>query len=187
MAPAWLLKDSNLFFIQVDCGASPGSWMQVALQRIKCNKNKNSGIVIAVDLLEIKDIPGCITLSSCDFTHSDVQQRIMQFLPHGQADVVMSDMAPLSTGNKKLDHSKIIDLNRAALEFARTVLSNGGCFLCKLWDGNETGEFIEEISESFSLCKQVKPKASRVDSSELYIFSKGFIKNENITKKRTRK
>jgi 23S rRNA U2552 (ribose-2'-O)-methylase RlmE/FtsJ len=144
--------------------------------------------------------------------------------------LLCSDMAPLSTGNKKLDHTKIIvssviysngfpnyklictlpvscfdqDLNRSALEFAKTVLVDGGSFLCKLWDGNETeGLFVlvnkrvqstrhynlsavklvtvfvdlmEEISQSFLQCKQVKPKASRMDSSELYIFAKGFVK-----------
>jgi 23S rRNA U2552 (ribose-2'-O)-methylase RlmE/FtsJ len=90
------------------------------------------------------------------------------------------------------------------LEFAKTVLVDGGCFLCKLWDGSETEglfllvnkreqstrhynlsavklvtvfvDLMEEISQSFLQCKQVKPKASRMDSSELYIFAKGFVK-----------
>ena len=160
----------------VDCGASPGSWSQVAIERIKSNKNNKTGVVIAVDVLDIREIPGTITMGQCDFTHSNVQQQIIQLLPQGQADVIMSDMAPLSTGNKKLDHFKIVDLNMSALKFAKTVLTDGGCFLCKLWDGDETGELIEEISESFSHCKQVKPKASRMDSSELFILGKGFVK-----------
>ncbi|XP_028395920.1 uncharacterized protein LOC114519938 [Dendronephthya gigantea] len=161
----------------VDCGASPGSWTQVALERIKSNRsNERSGMVVAVDLLDIKEIPGCITLGSSDFTCNDVQQRIIQYLPEGQADVVMSDMAPASTGHGKLDHYKIVDLNRSVLEFAKTILSEDGCLICKLWDGNETADIFEEISDCFSFCKKMKPRASRMDSSEFYIFSRGFLK-----------
>ena len=129
----------------VDCGTSPGSWSQAAIERMKSNKNNRTGVVIAVDLLDIREIPGCFTIGQCDFTHGNVQQQIIQLLPQGQADVVMSDMAPLSTGNKKLDHFKIVDLNMSALKFAKTVLTDGGCFLCKLWDGNETeGTFLSK-------------------------------------------
>ncbi|XP_078351455.1 rRNA methyltransferase 2, mitochondrial-like isoform X2 [Oculina patagonica] len=159
--------DDKFHFLQpgrvvIDCGASPGSWTQVAVDRVLTQKAGNgSGGVIAVDLLEIEDIHGATILSRCDFTSANTQRRILSLLPPAGADVIMSDMAPNASGNHTMSHEAILSLCESALDFGKAVLKPGGIFLCKLWDGYGTQDFIKTLEGNFGQVRKCKPQASR--------------------------
>ncbi|GFT75521.1 rRNA methyltransferase 2, mitochondrial [Nephila pilipes] len=163
----------------VDCGAAPGSWTQVVVNKLKLDKNieenqRVKGIAIAVDLKRMESIKGAIMVQESDFTLSSVQEKISNILPSGKANIVLSDMAPRATGTYELDCAAMMTLVYSAARFSFHVLHKDGTFLCKLWDGNEVEKLITILKNYFSLVKRCKPKASRSDSSELYILAAGF-------------
>ncbi|XP_001636165.3 ribosomal RNA large subunit methyltransferase E isoform X2 [Nematostella vectensis] len=162
--------------VVIDCGASPGSWTQVAVERVIPNIGGEQGLVVAIDLLDIKAIPGAVIMGRCDFTHKATQTKILSLLPSFGVNVILSDMAPNSSGNHSLDHEAILDLCDSAFEFGQKTLKPGGVFLCKLWDGRGTVDFMQMLKRSFKLVKKCKPQASRKDSPEIYIYAAGFIK-----------
>ena len=92
----------------------------------------------------------------------------------GRADFVMSDMAAPSTGHKQTDHLRIIGLVEVALEFALEILRPGGHFLAKVLQGGTEQELLNQLKHNFSKIRHLKPKASRADSSELYVLATGF-------------
>jgi 23S rRNA (uridine2552-2'-O)-methyltransferase len=154
----------------VDLGCAPGGWCQVAAERISLRNGK--GKIIGIDLLEVDTIPG-VEIIQLDFMDESAPARLKELLG-GPADGVMSDMAANTTGHKKTDHLKIIGLAEAALEFAREVLSPGGFFICKLFQGGETGALLGELKRDFTLVRNLKPAASRSDSSEMYVLATGY-------------
>ncbi len=154
----------------VDLGCAPGGWCQIAADRINLKSGK--GKIIGIDLLEVDTIPG-VEIIQMDFMDQDAPARLRQLLG-GEADGVMSDMAANTTGHKKTDHLKIIGLAEAALEFAREVLSPGGFFICKLFQGGETGTLLSELKRDFAVVRNLKPAASRSDSSEMYVLATGY-------------
>lgn len=154
----------------VDLGCAPGGWCQVAAERISLRNGK--GKIIGIDLLEVDTIPG-VEIIKLDFMDESAPARLKELLG-GPADGVMSDMAANTTGHKKTDHLKIIGLAEAALEFAREVLAPGGFFICKLFQGGETGALLGELKRDFTLVRNLKPAASRSDSSEMYVLATGY-------------
>jgi 23S rRNA (uridine2552-2'-O)-methyltransferase len=154
----------------VDLGCAPGGWCQVAAERISLRNGK--GKIIGIDLLEVDTIPG-VEIIQLDFMDESAPARLKELLG-GPADGVMSDMAANTTGHKKTDHLKIIGLAEAALEFAREVLAPGGFFICKLFQGGETGALLGELKRDFTLVRNLKPAASRSDSSEMYVLATGY-------------
>lgn len=169
----------------VDLGAAPGGWCQVAAERIGLSpdaggkvepgfprKASDTAKIIAIDLLDIDPLPG-VEFMQMDFTLPEADEALKEKLG-GLADGVISDMAANTTGHKKTDHLKIIGLAEMAVEFAREVLAPGGFFLCKLFQGGETGQLITELKRDFATVRHVKPAASRADSSELYVLATGF-------------
>jgi 23S rRNA (uridine2552-2'-O)-methyltransferase len=92
----------------------------------------------------------------------------------GAADVVLSDMAPNTTGHRRTDHLKIMALAEAAAEFATEVLAPGGAFLCKVLQGGTEANLLAALKRDFVRVKHVKPPASRTDSAELYLLAMGF-------------
>ena len=154
----------------VDLGCAPGGWCQIAGDRINIKSGK--GMIIGIDLLEVDNVPGC-DIHLMDFMAEDAPERLKQLLG-GQADGVLSDMAANTTGHKKTDHLKIIALAEAALEFARDVLAPGGFFICKLFQGGETGTLLGEMKRDFAMVRNLKPAASRADSSETYVLATGY-------------
>lgn len=154
----------------VDLGCAPGGWCQVAAERISLSNGK--GKIIGIDLLEVDTIPG-VEIIQLDFMDESAPARLKKLLG-GPADGVMSDMAANTTGHKKTDHLKIIGLAEAALEFAREVLAPGGFFICKLFQGGETGALLGELKRDFTLVRNLKPAASRSDSSEMYVLATGY-------------
>jgi 23S rRNA (uridine2552-2'-O)-methyltransferase len=151
----------------VDLGAAPGGWTQVALQRIG-----EGGKVVALDLLAMDPVPGAIVLQG-DFQDPEAEQAVLAALD-GQADLVLSDMAPNTTGHNATDHLRIIALAELALDFAVRVLSPGGAFVAKVFQGGTEKDLLDLLKARFATVRHVKPPASRKDSAELYVVATGF-------------
>jgi 23S rRNA (uridine2552-2'-O)-methyltransferase len=92
-------------------------------------------------------------------------------------DLVLSDMAPSSTGHKHTDHLRIVHLVELAFSFAEEVLAEGGCFIAKVLQGGTEASLLAQLKRSFKTVKHVKPQASRKESSELYVVAEGFKKD----------
>lgn len=154
----------------VDLGAAPGGWSQVAAARVGSAGGK--GRVVAIDILEMDAIPG-VEVLHLDFLDDAAPERLKAALG-GPADVVLSDMAPATTGHRQTDHMRIMALCEAALDFARQVLAPGGAFLAKVLRGGTEGALLADMKRDFAAVRHVKPPASRADSAELYVLATGF-------------
>ncbi|MEZ5750656.1 MAG: RlmE family RNA methyltransferase [Paracoccaceae bacterium] len=159
----------------VDLGCAPGGWMQVAVKR--CNtlgekSGKRVGSVLGVDLQEVEPLAGAEAYV-LDFLADDADAQVKTWLG-GQADVVMSDMAASASGHKQTDHLRIITLCEHAAYFAFDVLSPGGTFVAKVLAGGAEGELMHLLKARFKKVHNVKPPASRSDSSEKYVVALGF-------------
>ncbi|MEZ5816549.1 MAG: RlmE family RNA methyltransferase [Hyphomicrobiaceae bacterium] len=155
----------------VDLGAAPGGWSQVAAKRTKAEEGK--GQVVAIDYLEFDAIPG-VEIVQQDFMDDAAPNRLKALLRDGGADVVLSDMAAPTIGHASTDHLRIMALAEAALAFAVEVLSPGGAFLCKVFQGGSERELLAELKRRFKVVRHVKPPASRSDSAELYVLATDF-------------
>jgi 23S rRNA (uridine2552-2'-O)-methyltransferase len=151
----------------VDLGAAPGGWCQIALEK-KCGK------IVAIDLLPIDELAGVIFMQQ-DFMDDDAPDKLKSALG-GRADVVMSDMAHNTTGHRETDHLKIMALVEAGYDFACEILKFGGTYLAKTFQGGADSELLARMKIDFATVRHVKPKASRQDSSEMYVLATGFRK-----------
>jgi 23S rRNA (uridine2552-2'-O)-methyltransferase len=151
----------------LDLGAAPGGWTQVATER-----TAPTGRVVAVDLLPMDPIPGA-TLVQGDFGDESVEAVALAALG-GAADLVLSDMAPNTTGHGATDHLRIMALAELALDTALKALSPGGGFVAKVFQGGGERGFLESLKRNFRAVRHAKPPASRKDSSELYVVAIGF-------------
>ncbi len=149
----------------IDLGCAPGGWVQIALER-------GAAAVIGVDLLPVDLLPPAI-MFEMDFTDPDCGPKLVEALG-GPPDLVLSDMAPNTIGHKRTDHLRIIGLIEAAADFAVEVLKPGGAFVAKAFQGGETADVLKVLKAHFQVVKHVKPKASRAESSELYLVATGF-------------
>jgi 23S rRNA (uridine2552-2'-O)-methyltransferase len=149
----------------IDLGAAPGGWTQVALER---------GIhrIVGVDLLPVEPLPPAEILEM-DFTDPACGDLLVERLG-GPPDLVISDMAPNTVGHRRTDHLRIVGLIDAAVDFAESVLAPGGAFVAKAFQGGEISEGLTRLKRSFAQVRNVKPPASRPDSSETYIVATGF-------------
>jgi 23S rRNA (uridine2552-2'-O)-methyltransferase len=154
----------------VDLGAAPGGWSQIAAKRVSSADGK--GKVIAIDLLEMGEIPG-VTFAQLDFLAENAPAQLRAMMGGG-ADVVMSDMAANTTGHRKTDQLRIIGLVEAAALFASEVLNPGGVFLAKVFQSGADAELLAQLKRDFSSVRHVKPASSRQDSSERYVLAMGF-------------
>lgn len=152
----------------LDLGAAPGGWSQYARQ-IVGKKHK----VIALDILPIEPLEG-VEFILGDFREADVLATLYQVLGNAPVNLVLSDMAPNITGSKGIDQPRAIYLGELALDTARTVLTKGGTFLVKMFQGDGFDAYHQDIRQSFSQVVIRKPKASRARSNEVYILAKGF-------------
>ncbi len=152
----------------VDLGAAPGGWSQVAAERVAAAAGK--GCVLAVDMTAFPPLPG-VTQLICDFQDPQCLERIAEALAGKSVDVVISDMAPPGTGHKQTDHLRIMALCELAFEFAMTWLRPGGVFLAKVFQGGTEQELLARMKRHFTTVRHVKPKASRPESSELYVLA----------------
>ena len=159
----------------VDLGCAPGGWCQVAVQRINAlgtRQGKKVGTILGVDLQEVESIPGA-EIHVLDFMEDDADAKVKAWL-NGPANVVMSDMAAASSGHKQTDHLRIISLCEAAAYFAFDVLEEGGTFVAKVLAGGAEGELQKLLKQRFTKVANVKPPASRADSSEKFVVALGY-------------
>src|ERR1700740_2716335 len=153
----------------VDLGAAPGGWSQIAAKRVG---SPEKGKVIAIDLLEMGEIPG-VTFAQMDFLDPDAPEKLLAMMG-GRADVVMSDMAANTPAPRKTDQLRIIGLVEAAALFASEVLNPGGTFLAKVFQSGAEAELLAQLKRDFAGVRHVKPASSRQDSSERYVLAMGF-------------
>jgi 23S rRNA (uridine2552-2'-O)-methyltransferase len=149
----------------VDLGAAPGGWSQVAVLR-------GAGQVVGLDLLPIDAVAGATFLSG-DFNDPDMPDRL-QALLGGPADLVLSDLAPNTTGHGATDHIRIVALAELALDFAMRVLAPGGGFVAKVFQGGAERQLLTPMKRAFATVRHAKPAASRKESSELYVVATGY-------------
>jgi 23S rRNA (uridine2552-2'-O)-methyltransferase len=154
----------------VDLGAAPGGWSQIAAKRIGAADGK--GKVIAIDLLEMPEIPG-VNFAQFDFLADDAPDKLIVMMG-GRADAVLSDMAPNTTGHRKTDQLRLIGLVENAAAFAADVLNPGGTFVAKVFQSGADAELLAQLKRDFSNVRHVKPASSRADSSERYVLAMGF-------------
>lgn len=159
----------------VDLGCAPGGWCQVAVQRVNAlgeKPGKAVGRVVGVDLQEVDPIAGA-EIHQLDFLSEGADEAVKQWLG-GPADVVMSDMAAASSGHKGTDHLRIVALVEAAAALAFDVLEPGGTFVAKVLAGGAESEMQAMLKRNFARVVNVKPPASRSDSSEKFVVATGF-------------
>ncbi|MDC1233919.1 RlmE family RNA methyltransferase [Planktomarina temperata] len=159
----------------VDLGCAPGGWCQVAVKRINAlgtRQGKKIGTILGVDLQDVESIPGA-EIHVLDFMEDDADAKVKAWLD-GPADVVMSDMAASSSGHKQTDHLRIIALCEAAAYFAFDVLTPGGTFVAKVLAGGAEGELQALLKQKFTKVMNMKPPASRSNSSEKFVVATGF-------------
>ncbi|OTF69988.1 FtsJ methyltransferase-like protein [Euroglyphus maynei] len=144
--------------IVIECGAAPGSWTQVIVEclHLKPPDCHKTGAVIALDKADFAPIPGAICLPKTDFTSHISQAKILSALNDRKADLILSDMSPNVSGQHDYDHE------------------HQGNFLAKIFNGNQTEKLVKDLSRIFENVRQVKPEASRLDSTELFILATGF-------------
>jgi len=147
----------------VDLGATPGSWSQVAVQRLK-----GHGRVIALDILEMQPLAG-VEFIQGDFREDAVLQQLENNLAGRQVDLVIADMAPNISGISDVDQSRAAYLTELALEFSIKWLKPGGHFLVKVFAGSGFDDIIKSMRDHFEKVATRKPKASRDRSSEIYL------------------
>lgn len=163
--------------IVVDLGAAPGGWSQYCVNKVGDNN------VIAIDLIAMESVAG-VNFIQLDFLKNDAHEIIKNQLNkikygHGKCDVVMSDMAANTTGDKNTDHLRIISLLEESLNLAFEILRKDGCFVGKIFQGAGSDEILKILRNNFSNVKYFKPKSSRQDSAETYLVATGFCQNNS--------
>jgi 23S rRNA (uridine2552-2'-O)-methyltransferase len=145
--------------VVVDLGAAPGSWSQVAAERVR-----PGGKVIAVDLLDIAPMSG-VTVLKGDFR----EVELLAPLGGARADVVLSDLSPNLSGIANVDQARYAELVAGALDFCKKALKPGGVFLLKAFHGEAFDEVVQRLKHEFGTVAVRKPGASRGESKETYL------------------
>ena len=159
----------------LDLGCAPGGWSQVAAEKTNSaliKKNRKQGFVLSVDLKPVEPIDG-VKFEILDFLEDDAPESVKDWIGQ-KVNVVMSDMAPSSSGHKKTDHLRIVNLCEQAAYFAFDVLEVGGTFVAKVLAGGAESSLQKVLKNNFERVSNVKPISSRSDSSEKFVVAKGF-------------
>ncbi len=154
----------------VDLGAAPGGWLQVAAEKVG-----PQGKVIGVDLQRIKPLPehdDRVETVRGDMTQERTRDRVVD-AAGGEVDCVVSDMAPNMSGEYSLDQARSLHLARQAFETALELLDSDGDFVVKVFEGPDVDDFRADVEEEFQYVRATSPKASRQESSEIYLIGKG--------------
>jgi 23S rRNA (uridine2552-2'-O)-methyltransferase len=164
-----LQANKDLHFIKngdtvIDLGAAPGGWMQATREIVG-----DTGLVIGVDLSPIRGF----SEQNVKSLRGDIKDPQfvsgLKDISGGRADVVLSDVSPNLSGIWEVDHARQLDLAQTSLKIARGFLESGGSFFCKVFQGDLLDDFLRELRTSFRVVKIVKPKASKSQSSEIYV------------------
>ncbi|MBO4956539.1 MAG: RlmE family RNA methyltransferase [Rickettsiales bacterium] len=151
----------------LDLGSAPGGWSQVISEKVGPNN------ILAVDILEMDPLHN-VKFIQQDFLAPEAPEIILSYMNNEKYDVVMSDMAANTTGDKKLDHLRTMGLVENALDFSLKVLKTGGSFVAKIFQGGAEKELLDRLKQNFDIVKHFKPKSSRKDSVEMYVVAKNF-------------
>lgn len=153
--------------VVLDLGAAPGSWSQVARERVG-----PTGCVVACDLLDISALPG-VTVITGDVGEDAVQTRILAACGGRPIDLVISDMAPRLSGVRVRDQAQAMELAETAWSIAQDLLRSGGSLVVKMFQGEGEQVWTEGLRAEFASVRIVKPKASRDESREVYLVAMG--------------
>lgn len=151
----------------VDLGSAPGGWSQVVSERLQ-----GQGHILAIDLLPMEPVKG-VEFVQGDFTSDAVLADFLARLGGHPVDLVLSDIAPNITGVLLSDQAKSYVLAEMALEFAQQVLRPEGVFLIKVFQGAGFEDFLRQMRSAFKAVTSRKPKASRDESTEVYLLGRG--------------
>lgn len=152
----------------VDLGAAPGGWSQYVTEKLGGDVR-----IVAVDLLPMDALPS-VEFVEGDFREETTLGRLRQALRGCRADLVMSDMAPNISGNRTVDQPRSMYLAELALDLCSEVLAEGGDFICKLFQGEGSDAFVEQLKARFSRVRVSKPGASRAGSREVYLVARNY-------------
>ena len=151
----------------VDLGSSPGGWCQVLSEKLG-----DKGKILAADIILMKELPH-VEFIKGDFTEDETYERVLASCPE-KVDVVLSDMAPSTSGHAGADHLQCMMLAELAADFAEKMLKEGGLFICKIFQGGEEVAFRNALRKLYDKVAFVKPDASRSESREIFIVATGF-------------
>jgi len=152
----------------IDLGSWPGGWVQVAAEAVG-----KDGRVLGIDLVALSPLPVTqVTLLQGDATDPMQQQKMLMLLG-GQADVLLSDMAPKLSGIKEVDDARAMDLCRAALACTSSLLRPRGTLLLKVFMGQEHRQLLAELRAAFTTVRTTRPEATRKSSAEMYVLATG--------------
>ena len=154
-----LISDSKKI---LEFGAAPGGWSQVALEinpKIK---------ITAIDILDLKINHPQINFYKDDFLNFKYNEKKNYY------DLILSDIAPNTTGHQSTDHLRIATMLFDIIELLDKVLVTDGAFITKIWKGSEEKEIINQLKKKFKLVSYFKPDSSRKDSAEIFLVSRNF-------------
>ena len=152
----------------VDLGAAPGGWSQFVTQKLKGRAR-----IVAVDLLPMDSLPD-VEFIQGDFRDDAIFEQLLSVTGEQGVDLVMSDMAPNITGTRAVDQPRSMYLVELALDLARRVLTPGGSFVCKLFQGEGFDAYVADARRSFGKVRVLKPAASRKGSREVYLVARNY-------------
>ena len=155
----FFFKDANV----IDLGAAPGGWSQVANELVK-----PSGKILSFDKLVIEPIDGIKFIDLDLYNIDEVEREVKKYFGK-KVDIILSDMAPNTSGHKNTDHIRIISLAELAIRLTQKNLKKGGFFVCKIFQGGAQGELLSLLKKHFQNIKYFKPNASRQESTETYL------------------
>jgi len=166
----WFLKTGNAV---LDLGCQPGSWSIYAARTVG-----PKGLVVGIDLQEGEKISIAkaaeIVWLQEDIMTDDIIEKIMEIKNIFQ--VILSDIAPRTSGNKWVDQQQSLNLARRVLELAVQLLERGGNLYVKVFEGEDFKEYVESVRKRFKTVKIVKPKSSRTESREVFVLGTNFVK-----------
>jgi 23S rRNA (uridine2552-2'-O)-methyltransferase len=157
----------------VDLGCTPGSWGQYVRRKLAGGDEGGiKGAMIGLDILPMEPIAGMHFIQG-DFREEAVLDQLAAVLEGRMADLVLSDMAPNLSGISHADAARMEDLIDLAIEFSQSHLKPGGALLVKCFKDMGFTQILEKFRTEFKVVKQIKPKASRDKSSEIFLLGRG--------------
>lgn len=153
----------------IDLGAAPGGWSQIISEWLGKN-----GKIIALDILPMDELPR-VNFIQGDFREPEIFEKLVMELGENKADIILSDMAPNTSGQASVDQPRAMYLAELSLELARKTLKTQGCLVIKVFQGEGIDAFIKTLKGLFKQVLIRKPDASRARSRESYLVAKGFM------------
>ena len=150
----------------LDLGSAPGGWLQV-IKRF----SSNNSTILGIDKLNIQQING-INLLKLDIFSPKIFNEILFFFGNEKIDLILSDMSPNSSGNKNVDHIRIVSMVEQVLNLSSKILKKNGFLVSKIFQGGAQGELLKSMKNELNNIKYFKPDASRRESPETYLVGK---------------